>query len=137
MTLLHRFASVLRWIFYRHSVEQDLDDELKSFVEMAAADGMRAGATDVEARRSAVLELGGLEQVKEGIRSTRHGAWLDEIWRDVRFSLRLCIRQFRFMALVVLTLAFGIAGVTVMFAFIDGVLLRPLPVREQGRLIVA
>ena len=54
----------------------------EAFVDMAAADRMRDGAASAEARRSAVLHLGGVEQTKERVRSGRHGAWLDEVGRD-------------------------------------------------------
>src|SRR5690349_18402885 len=61
MTLLNRLKSIVLWITRRDSAEQDLNDELQAFVDMAAADKIRAGATPAEARRLAVLELGGLE----------------------------------------------------------------------------
>src|SRR5688572_3840469 len=137
MTLLHRLASMVRWMIHRHSAERDLNDEMEAFVDMAAADRMRDGAAPAEARRSAVLDLGGVEQAKERVRSARHGAWLDEVGRDLRYGLRMCVRNLRFSALAILTLAIGIAGTTVMLALIQGVLLRPLPVLEQDRLIVA
>jgi putative ABC transport system permease protein len=137
MTLLHRLASIVGWILHRDRVERDLHDELDSFVDMAAADRMRDGTAAAEARRSAVLQLGGVEQAKERVRSARHGAWLDEVGRDVRYALRMYVRNLGFSAVAILTLALGIAGTTVMFALIQGVLLRPLPVLEQDRLIVA
>src|SRR5204863_235805 len=58
MTFLHRLASVVRWLFHRNSAEQDLNDELQAFVDMAAADKVRDGAPPTEARRLAVLDLG-------------------------------------------------------------------------------
>ena len=67
MTLLHRLRSIVLWIGRRESAEQDLNDELQAFVDMAAADKTRAGAIPAEARRLAVLELGGLELVKEQV----------------------------------------------------------------------
>src|SRR4029077_3300226 len=137
MTLLHRLASIVGWILHRDRAERDLNDELDSFVDMAAADRMRDGTAAAEARRSAVLQLGGVEQAKEGVRAARHGAWLDEVGRDVRYALRMYVRNLGFSAVAILTLALGIAGTTVMFALIQGVLLRPLPVLEQDRLIVA
>ena len=78
MTLLHRLASIVRWIAHRKTAEQDLDDELQTFVDMAAADQIREGATPDEARRQAVIQLGGLAQAKDRVRTARHGAWLDQ-----------------------------------------------------------
>ena len=62
MILLHRLASIVRWLVHRNGAEQDLDDELQAFVDMAAADNVRDGAAPVDARRIAVLDLGGVEQ---------------------------------------------------------------------------
>ena len=76
--LLHRLASIVRWMVKRNKAEAELDDELRTFVEMAAADHIRDGATPAEARRRALLQLGGMEQAKERVRTGRYGAWLDE-----------------------------------------------------------
>ena len=137
MTVLHRLVSMLRWVIHRHQAERELNDEMETFVDMAAAERMRHGVTAADARRSAVLQLGGVEPAKERVRSARHGAWLDAAERDVRHGLRMCIRNPRFSVLAILTLAIGVAGTTVMLALIQGVLLRPLPVLDQDRLIVA
>ena len=137
MTLLHRLVSMLRWVIRRRRAERELSEEMEAFVEMAAADRIRDGVASADARRSAVLHLGGVEQAKEGVRSARHGAWLDAAGRDVRHGLRLCVRNPGFSVLAILTLATGVAGTTVMLTLIQGVLLRPLPVLDQDRLIVA
>jgi len=73
MILLHRLASVVRWIARRDKAEAELRSELEAFVDMAAADHVRDGATPDEARRLAALQLGGFEQVKERVRAGRHG----------------------------------------------------------------
>ena len=114
MTLLHRLRSIVFWIARRDSAEQDLNDELQAFVDMAAADKVHAGATPAEARRLAVLELGGLEQIKEQVRSGRHGAWLDVAGRDVGYGLRQVRRHPAFFGVAIATLALGIGGLTAM-----------------------
>jgi hypothetical protein len=117
MTLLHRLASIVRWMVRRNSAERDLNDELQAFVDMAAADSMREGAPSAEARRLAVLHLGGVEQAKERVRTARHGAWLDDVGRDVRYGLRVCARNPRFSAIVIMTLALSIGANTAMCAW--------------------
>jgi putative ABC transport system permease protein len=135
VTLLHRLASMLRWIFRRDRVEQALDDELRGYVEMAARARMRDGVSPDEARRQAMLELGGLEQAKEQVRSRRHGAWLDETARDVRYALRMFVRTPGFTFVVVLTLALGIGANTAIFGLIDALMLRSLPVPHPQELL--
>ena len=71
MILLHRLASVVRWIARRDKAEAELRSELEAFVDMAVADHVRDGATSDEARRLATLQLGGFEQVKERVRAGR------------------------------------------------------------------
>ncbi|HEV8364510.1 MAG TPA: ABC transporter permease [Gemmatimonadaceae bacterium] len=136
MTLLHRLKSIVRWIARREKVEQDLDDELQAFIDMAAADKVRGGATTAEAHRLAVLQLGGLEQAKEQVRSGRHGAWLDAAARDVSYGLRQVRSNPLFSAIAIATLALGIGGITAMFSAFDAVLIRPLPYTEADQLVM-
>jgi predicted permease len=134
MSLFHRLGSVLSWILRRDRAEQRLDDEIRSFVEMATADKVRDGIPAVEARRLALIELGGVEPVKERVRGRRHGALLDDVGRDVRYAFRLFARQRTFAVVIVATLALGIGANIAFFSIVDGLLLRSLPVEDPGRL---
>ena len=136
MTILHRLASVVRWMVNRNKAETELNDELQTFVEMAAADHVRNGATPAEARRLAMLQAGGVEQAKERVRTDRHGAWLDAAGRDVRHGLRQVRRDPAFSAIAIATLALGIGGITAMFSAFDAVLIRPMPYTDADRLVM-
>jgi putative ABC transport system permease protein len=136
MMLLQRLASIVRWMANRNRAEADLDDELQTFVDMAASDQIRDGATPAEARRLAVLNLGGVEQAKERVRTARHGAWLEVAGRDIRFGLRQVRRNPAFSAIAIATLALGIGGIAAMFSAFDAVLIRPLPYADPNRLVM-
>ena len=133
---LNRLASIARWTFRRNKAEVDMNDELQAFVDMVAADHVRDGATPADARRLAMLQVGGVEQVKERVRTGRHGAWLDVVGRDARYGLRQLRRDPAFAAIAIAMLALGIGGVTAMFSAVDAVLIRPLPYTDAGRLVM-
>ncbi len=136
MMLLHRVASIVRWIVRRDRAEQDLNDELQVFIDMAAADEVSNGATAAEARRRVALQLGGLEQAKERVRGGRHGAWLDMAGRDIHYGLRQLRRNPAFSAIAIATLALSIGGITAIFSAFDTILLRPLPYSDADRLVM-
>ena len=135
MTLLHRLASIVRWIARRDRAERDLDDELRTFVEMAADDDGGDGQTRAEARRQALLRLGGLEQAKERVRTARHGAWLDEFGCDLRQAVRQVRRHPAFSAAAIATLALGIGVAVAVYSMVHAVLLRPFPYDDPDRLV--
>ena len=136
MTLFSRLASIFRRLLNRNRAEADLADELQAYIDMAAADHVRDGATPEEARRRAVLQLGGTEVAKERVRAARHGAWIDALARDARYGLRQIRRDPAFSAIAIATLALGIGGITAMFSAFDTVLIRPLPYPEAGGLVM-
>src|SRR2546426_8105549 len=123
MTLPHRLASIVRWIARRDRAEQELNDELQMFIDMAADDEVSNGATAAESRRRAALQLGGLEQAKERARGGRHGAWLDQAGRDIRYGLRQLRRNPGFSVIAIATLALGIGGGTPMFGAFYAILI--------------
>jgi putative ABC transport system permease protein len=135
MTILHRLAAMVAWVWRRDRAERQLDAELHAYLEMSAAAKVRDGLSLDEARRQARLELGGIEQVKELVRNGRHGGAVDEVWRDVRFAVRLWVNAPLFSAVIVLTLAVGIGANTAIFSVLDALLLRWLPVRSPQQLV--
>jgi predicted permease len=122
-------------VVFRNRAERDLADELDAYVAASAAEKIGDGVEPGVARRLALLELGGLEQTKERVRSARHGASLDEIGRDVAYAGRVIARQPGFAAIVVVTLALGVGANTAIFSLIDALMLRWLPVSEPRELV--
>jgi putative ABC transport system permease protein len=136
MTAFRRAVSILAGIFRRDRAEARLDDELREYVAMSAAEKIRDGVLPDDAQRLARLELGGLEQAKERVRGERHGHLLDEVARDARYALRMFARTPAFTAVVLLTLALGIGANTAIFSLLDALMLRSLPVRNPSELVL-
>ncbi len=134
-SLRARLASVFRNLLHRSRVEQELDDEVRSFLDLVVEEKRRAGFMDQEARRLALLELGGLEQVKEQVRSVRAGAALEGLGRDLSYAVRGLTRDAGFTTVAVFTLALGIGANAAIFSAVYSVLLKALPFESSDRLV--
>ncbi len=127
-----------RWLnwFRRDALEKDLDRELRYHMDRRVADLMQSGLAEWNARRQAMLELGGLAQVQEEVRDVWLTRWLRDFVYDLRFSLRSFLRSRSFAATTVLSLALGIGATTAIYSLVDQVILHALPVREPERLVL-
>src|SRR6201984_2466729 len=137
-----RIASFFRNLLRKRAVEQALDDELQSAVELLTQEKMKEGLSHPAARRQALIALGGVEQVKEQVRDSRTGAFLDSLLQDLRFALRQMQRSPGFALSAVLILALGIAANVIVFGVLQALVLRPLNVphpervKQLGRMLV-
>ncbi len=114
-------------------LERELDRELRDHVERQVTDHVRTGMSAREARRRARLDFGGIDQIKELCRDARGTRWIEETWQDVRFAVRLLVRDRWATAGAVLALGLGLGISSAAFTAYNGLLLRGLPVDDQRR----
>jgi macrolide transport system ATP-binding/permease protein len=130
--VFQRFAALFR----RQRLENDLDEELRSHVEMAVELNLSKGMDAATARREALRSLGGVEQTKEIYRDQRGLPMIETAFQDLRFGLRMLRRNPGFSILAILCLTLGIGANAAVFSWVEGILFRPYPkVTHQEQLL--
>jgi len=133
---MRAFLVRLLGLFRRSGSEFDFDAELQSHLQHHIDDNLRAGMSESEARRQALLKLGGVDSVKENWRDRRGFPGVESLVRDVRHAVRMLARNPGFTAAAALSLALGIGANTAIFSVADAMLLRSLPVQNPGELVI-
>jgi predicted permease len=135
MRKLREFLSRFVGLFNRRRQDQDLAEQLESHLQFHIEDNLRAGLSPAEARRQAILQLGGLDSTKEACRDQCGLPFLESLWMDLRYAARQLRRNPAFAAVAALTLALGIGANTVVFSVAKAVLFRPLGFAEEDGLM--
>jgi predicted permease len=130
-----RILSLLRNLFRRNLVEQNLDDELRSSVELLTEEKIKEGLSHSDARRQALIELGGVEQVKEEVRAARAGHLLEDFARDVRFAFRTLAKSPGFTAVAVITLTLAIGANAAVFNIVRELVFGPRPYPDEAQVV--
>ncbi len=122
-------------LFRRRQVEDTLDAELRAYVEELTDRNIAKGMIREEARRQALMEAGGIENIKEEVREAWLGHGIETTVQDIRYSCRALLRSPGFTIVVIATLALGIGANLTMFSLMRAVLWRPLPYPEPNRIV--
>lgn len=129
--LLHRVFGMFR----KRKLNDELDEEIKSHLEMQVEDNVRRGMSLAEARYAAQRSFGGVDQIKEVYRDRRGVPVVETTLQDMRFAIRVLRRSPVYTSVIVLTLAIGIGANTAIFSLVDAVLIKLLPVNHPEQLV--
>lgn len=135
MALFHRLLGGVRALLRKQSTERDLDDELRAYLDAAVEAKTAAGMTREDALRAARVEIGSVAAIKDYVRDVGWESVMGSVWQDIRYGVRLLVRQPGFSLVAVLTLAVGIGTSTALFSVTDATLLRPLPYDSPEQLV--
>ena len=116
--------------------EDQLDDELRFHVDRQTEENIKCGMDRATARREALRQFGGVEQVREEVRDASRIVWLSDLFQDTKFSLRMLSRSPAFAATAVVVLGLAIGLSTTIFSFVRAILIEPLPFANSDRLVV-
>jgi predicted permease len=123
--------------FFRRSAEHDdVSQEIAAHLAQEIDDNIARGLSEEEARRQAYLKFGNPQQVLEDVWQWNTAAFIDNLWRDLRYAVRTLSRTPGFSVIAVLVMALGIGANTALFTVVRSVLLRPLPFKDPERLVM-
>jgi predicted permease len=134
MSFMRNLMSGLRALFRKKQVEQEMDEELRGYLDAAVNEKVRFGMSPEQALRAARVEMGSVEAVKEEIRSAGWEATVETLWQDIRYGMRMLRKNPSLTAVAVITLALGIGLNTAIFSMVNALLFRPLPVRHPEQI---
>lgn len=135
MNWWHPLRLRFRALFAKQQLDSEMEEEMRTHIEMQIQENIQAGMSPEEARYSALRQFGWPEKIKETCRDQRGVSWIENLGQDIRFGARMLRKNPGFTAVTVLMLALGIGTTTGIFTVAYGVLLKPLPLPDSERLV--
>src|SRR5437762_5933038 len=135
MNLWRKLHLRLRALFQKRQLDAEMDEEMRSHIEMQTQENIDAGMNPDDARYAALRQFGWVESIKETCRERRGVNWIEHLLQDFRYGLRMMRKNPGSTVIAVLLLALGIGGNTAVFSVVDKAILNPIPGKAADQLI--
>jgi predicted permease len=136
MSLSGEIKRRIQVLLHRDQLQRELDEEMELHLDLRQQQLQDAGLTPGDARRSARQTFGNTTRIQEKSRMTWGSEWLEGLWQDISYGTRSMLRSPALTAVALLSLALGIGANTAIFSFLDAIVLRSLPVKDPGHLVI-
>jgi predicted permease len=135
MRLLRIFFRRLRGFVRAETIHREIEEETRFHIEMRTDENIRRGMSPEEARRDAERRFGNLTVMKERGYEVRGGRWLETLWQDLRYGVRMLLKNPGFTLTAAISLSVGIGVNSTVFGFVNAILFKSISVSNSEGLV--